>query len=223
MLISVHIRKCAGTTLRHALAAGFEDRVLFDYGDQIGSTWPSSVARRHSSLTKAKSKAADLISRYSIIHGHFYRQKYDFLDTPKRYVTFLRDPVVRVVSNYAYLKRKPQRRHPDALIVHALGFSLAEFAAHPDNRNLQRQFLQSSDLGEFSFVGLVERYEDSLTRLSAEIGVALPAIAPQNTNAAANSGYHLSPRDRRLIEDLNRDDMRLYERAHARFENLSAA
>ena len=151
-----------------------------------------------------------------------FRRKYDCLEGPKHYLTFLRDPVDRVVSNYHYLRRQIGRRHPDALIVQALGFSLTEFAQHIDNRNLQSQVLQDPTLETFAFMGLVEAYGQSLDRLEGILGRSLPRGPAQNVNEAARQGYALSSRERAIIENNNRDDLRLYDLARTRFERLEA-
>ncbi|MEM6386693.1 MAG: sulfotransferase family 2 domain-containing protein [Pseudomonadota bacterium] len=219
MIISVHIRKCAGTSLRSAFAAAFGDAAYFDYGDHIGSSWPSSLARRQQRQVEAQ-RNIEALSRYSLVHGHFFPEKYDFLPMAKQYVTFLRDPVDRVVSNYNYLKRNPARTHPDALIVHALGFSLTEFAAHPDNRNMQTTALSGRTLESFDVVGVVEAYDESLTQLSRAIGVPLAQRPPANV---ASAPKYLTNAERAAIENANLDDMRLYDRAMSRFLRKAVA
>ncbi|MEM7717849.1 MAG: sulfotransferase family 2 domain-containing protein [Pseudomonadota bacterium] len=223
MILSVHIRKCAGTSLRDSLKAAFGPRVLFDYGDHIGSSWPTSLARRKQRQTAAQANAAGLRTAYDLIHGHFYRRKYSFLGDGHASITMLRDPVERVLSNYHYLKRRPDRRNPDALIVNALGFSLTEFARHPDNRNMQSQVLETSDLSEFAAVGLVERYEESLAAFSTVCGVSLAAGPPQNVNQGGRSDYVLSAAERAVIENNNLADLRLYDVARRRITQLSWA
>lgn len=216
VIISVHIRKCAGTTLRLGLEQCLGPRVLFDYGDEIGSSWPSSVAKRTRRLAKAQSRPRPLVRDFDLIHGHFYRSKYDFLPGPRRYMTFLRDPVQRVLSNYFYLKRNLGRQNPDSILVNRLGFSLLEFAQHADNQNLQSQYLQSETLDGLDFVGIVENYADSVARMNARLELQVPVTDAHNVNAEAQGDYTVSPKDRAVIEDCNRVDLRLYEAARSR-------
>lgn len=217
MIISIHIRKCAGTSLREALQDLYADRALFDYGDEVGSSWPSSIEKRATRLAAAKADAQNLRDGFDLIHGHFFRSKYDFLEGPKQYVTFLRDPVERVLSNYFYLKRNPSRRNPDALIVNVLGFSLEEFASHVDNQNLQSQYLQAETLAGLDFVGLSERYAESIARLNRTLDLDIRGEDATNTNPDARSDYDISAKTRALIENANLIDMQLYDQAQERF------
>lgn len=213
MIISVHIRKCAGTTFRISLQNYFRTRLLLDYGDEIGSTWPNSKMKREASLLAAKNNADNILNRHDIIHGHFYRDKYDFLETDKRYITFLRDPVSRVLSNYFYLKRNLERKNKDALIVNKLGFSLEEFMQHPNNRNLQSQYLRSTSLNDFEFVGIVEEYAQSLERLNFKLGINLELGASENVNEKSSLDYDVSTSLISKIKNCNLIDLRLYDEA----------
>lgn len=217
LIISLHLRKCAGTTLKRSLKDYFKAELLFDYGDEVGSTWPSSIQKRQQSLTAAKNIKDLIQSDYSVIHGHFYKDKYDFLDVEKRYITFMRDPVSRVLSNYHYLTRNVNRKNPDSLIVNKLGFSLEEFIQHPDCRNVQSQYLRSETLNDFDFVGIVEEYNESLKKLNNMFGIELLNGAMENVNETAVKGYEVPERVVNLIKNCNLEDLRLYEKAKDRF------
>ncbi len=213
MIISIHIRKCAGTTFRKSLANYFRKRVFFDYGDEVGSTWPSSIKKRQQSLVNAQQNKNSTQLNFDVIHGHFYRDKYDFLDQRKRYITFLRDPVSRTLSNYFYLKRNLERQNPDALIVNKLGFSLKEYIQHPDCRNLQSQYLKTNTLTEFEFVGITEEYKSSIDKLNATLGIDLTTSDAENVNDKAAEDYDVTPDTFNLIQKCNLEDLRLYELA----------
>lgn len=213
MIISVHVRKCAGSTFRRSLENYYGSRVCFDYGDEIGSTWPSSMSKRKASLQRAQENTNTLQANYDVIHGHFYRDKYDFMACEKRYITFLRDPVSRTLSNYFYIKRNLDRAHPDALIVNKLGFSLEEYVQHPDCRNLQSQYLQSETLDEFEFVGITEDYDFSIDRLNSLLGIELETATAENVNEQAAADYAIAPDTLSLIQNCNLDDLRLYDLA----------
>jgi hypothetical protein len=213
MIISIHIRKCAGTTFRKCLANYYGDKVFFDYGDEVGSTWPSSIKKRQLSLAHSIQNQTKTQLDFDVIHGHFYRDKYDFLGPERRYITFLRDPISRTLSNYFYLKRNLDRANPDALIVNKLGFSLREYIQHPDCRNLQSQYLKTTTLDEFEFVGITEEYNSSINRLNSALGLQLKTTDAENVNEKAANDYDITPDILNLIKNCNSDDLRLYDLA----------
>ena len=217
MIISVHIRKCAGTSFRSALKDQFNNRLLLDYGDEIGSSHPSSVAKRQQSLKRLEQVAESITDDFDIVHGHFYRKKYDCLPGQHHYISFMRDPVERVLSNYYYLKRNKDRQNPDAIIVNQLGYSLMEFAAHPDNQNLQSQFLQTNSLNEFSFVGTVENYSVSIDKLNKMFDLRIAFDTQQNVNSNSSNQYEIDSKTLAHIRKYNQEDIRLYEIACEKF------
>ena len=210
MIISVHLRKCAGTTFRKQLVGAFQNRVLFDYGDEIGSSWPSSFLKRKASEKELFNSAMYLESNFDIIHGHFYKSKYDAIDVDKKYITFLRHPVQRVLSNYFYLKRNLNRTNPDSLIVNKLGFSLEEYIRDADSCNLQAQYLESTNLCEFDFVGIVERYDESIHKLSSKLGAFFETATPANVNPKKQEDYDADSHIEKLILKYNDIDYELF-------------
>jgi len=217
MIISVHIRKCAGTSFRKSICDYFSEQILLDYGDEVGSSWPSSIQKRQLSSEQIKKNETEIIDKYSIIHGHFYKKKYDFLNVEKKYITFMRNPVERILSNYYYLKRNLDRTNPDSLIVNKLGFTLEEFIQHPDNRNVQSTYLQTDDLKEFEVVGLTEKYQESIEKINSLLNVNIATDISENVNPIANKQYDVSKNIINLIEHCNATDIELYHIAKNRF------
>lgn len=208
MIISVHLRKCAGTSFKLALQDYYGSRILMDYGDEIGSFEPSSERKRFISKVRAMQQAQQILGGYDIIHGHFYATKYDFLGADHDYITVLRNPVDRVISNYNYLVRNPQRQHPDALLVHRDKLSLEEYAAHPFARNLQSLFLDGTNIQSYAFVGLTEEYDETIRQMNARFGLELKAGHHEN---AAKEKAEISDKTRDHIRACNDADCRLYD------------
>ncbi|MEM1151928.1 MAG: hypothetical protein AAGI03_15490 [Pseudomonadota bacterium] len=214
MILSIHLRKCAGTSFRAGLQKAFGARLYLDYGDEIGSSWPSSQAKRQQSQARLRGSAAEFQASYDIVHGHYLPSKYAPCGPDVDLITFLRDPVARVVSNYAYLKHHPKRRNPDAIIVNDLGFSLMEFARHPDNVNFQSKALEGLQVSDFTFIGLVEHYAASIASLNRLYGWSLPVGDRLNVGAAPVA---LTAAEITELQQLNDRDMDLYEAAARAF------
>jgi FkbM family methyltransferase len=99
-----------------------------------------------------------------------------------------------------------------------------ELEKHLDTMPLDRpveELLQTAQarLDQMFFVGLTERFEESLSLLCEIFSWPRPAmIGASNVNPRARSVKDLPSADLRLLERLNEADIELYQRAKARFE-----
>jgi len=80
-------------------------------------------------------------------------------------VTFVREPVARVVSHWRWANRK----HPDA----EGPCTLLQFAARPVHQNVQSRYLQGAPLDEILCLGVTERFGESLQLLEKRSGIRL--------------------------------------------------
>ena len=123
----------------------------------------------------------------------------------------MRDPVERVVSEYAHLKRQPADGNPLGQLI-AQGFSLLDFAHHPDARNVQYKTIHS--LNNFDFVGIAENFDAELARLYSIVGLELRSGHKSNLNPdKVGPRYLLEDRVRALLAKLNNEDEELYRAA----------
>ncbi|WP_417464699.1 sulfotransferase family 2 domain-containing protein [Kordiimonas sp.] len=213
MIVSVHVRKCAGSSFRKALQEYYKNSIRLDYGDQIGSSDPQSIAIRKRTHRQVEDHKVEIAKRFRIVHGHFYAKKYECVPTVKRYATILRDPVARLLSNYFYLKRNPERTNPDANIVHQHGATLEDYINFPDAQNVQAQFLDGVPLTSFDFVGITEDYANSIRLFNRLFRAQLQASHSENTNPKGENQYDVSPEIVSLIKKRNEQDVELYEKA----------
>lgn len=132
-LLSIHIPKTAGRTFREILKS------------QYGVNGVLSLD--HYYLTKQNEQLADHpTDRYPVIHGHLpYRQISKVALPSSKYITWLRHPVDRVISNYYHYRDSvfpaKQKRNPSAQLV-----SIEDFIERPKRRNKMSQYLEGIDL-----------------------------------------------------------------------------
>src|SRR4029077_19038614 len=103
-LLFMHIQKTSGTAFRDAISANYRrSELLFVYPDPPG-VWHEGFQR----IPEPQRKS------FKCITGHFVFGIHNALDGPSTYVTILRDPVIRVVSNYYHLvsSQSPEIRTP---------------------------------------------------------------------------------------------------------------
>jgi hypothetical protein len=195
MLLSIHIPKTAGTTFRELLQRYFQNKMCLHYYH------PMDYAGRQ--LTAVPSGIV-------CIHGHFGAQKFLSSYFDAQLVTWLRDPLERVVSEYEHLKRSPDPQSGLSQLI-CQGASLIDFAEHPYARDTQIRYFEGVDADRFSFVGISERFDLELKRFHAVTGIALPGGHRANVNPTKQSDhYDVSTAESQKLRQLNRGDVELY-------------
>lgn len=215
MIVSCHVPKTAGTSFGELLVRYFSDRVHLDYGDRVGWDTEEGNAWRE----ERKTSQRPLGPQIECVHGHFYVSKYLDLIPHPLIVTFLRQPVERVVSNFRFLRAHPEIRHPLVAEFHKAKPDLKEWAAWPWARNLQSKVLAGIALENMALVGITEHYRKSIERFDAIFHTKLQVYDQGEMANRSTDEMEATASDREVIRRLNTVDMQLYERALALFEN----
>ncbi|MBI3884806.1 MAG: sulfotransferase family 2 domain-containing protein [Opitutae bacterium] len=198
MILSVHIPKTAGVSVRNILKEHFGAGFVLYY-------WEPTDA--YGRVLPAVPDSAECV------HGHFPADQFAGRFPEARLVTWVRDPVERVASSYYYRLRHPDWRHPVCRELHAKKLSLADYAALPLVRNEMVRFFGGKQPADFFFIGVMEEFARSLARMSSLLG--LPAAPERHDNGNPDkktSRYEIDPGVRREIEELNEGDAELYGR-----------
>ena len=152
------------------------------------------------------------------------------------YVTLIRDPVARTVSEYHYLRQ--HKSNPAFLAVSRL--SLLDFVAtdYAFSRNCYARWLSNAAFGkafpteegmlnaamdnlrQFSFIGITERFEIAIRRLCEKYDLATHAGSEQNRNRSTPLGIRISMEERSFIQQQNSLDMIIYEHCIQRLRSL---
>lgn len=204
--ISIHLPKCAGTSLQQALLSSLGDDVFLDYGNLITNLSDNAHKKR---LEKKRQIINRLLSEnfnYKLIHGHFYATKYlDIVESPS-WITLLRHPVELVNSYYNFLRRS-ELNGPLMKVAKEMD-SLESFAEHPWFRNIMSR--QISPLGpqDFSVIATMERYDDFLLEVSRIMGVNIPNV---EKNVSKGGASKITEKQIEVIEKHNALDISLYD------------
>lgn len=225
-IVFIHILKTAGQSVMQLIEANYkESERLFANRDKIATISP-----------------ADL-QQYKIIYGHNLYLIHEYLGYKPQFFTFLRDPVERTLSHYAYLRRATYMK-----IVHSQ--TLEEFITDPRTRpqifNYQTRWIASDSmmraaepdsegllelakqrLDEFAVVGIVEEFEKSIQTLSKVFKWRKkPELEKRNVGANKVTTGDLPAQTLQLILDATRMDNELYkyglEHLNRLYDNLNS-
>lgn len=225
-LISIHVPKGGGSTVRDNLGAWFGERLREHYADEAQARlpihWPLAAAM--------------------CVHGHFNNRcgfgVTDYYPDADQFITFLRDPLELHVSLYFYLKQhqgsyhragrlyRVQEEFPDlgAFIEgicrdreHPLALSFLHYmpkhlAIERDPHLLFKHFLH---------VGITAELDDSLLVLARKLN--MPRLAPRHLNAAPRDEAVAYREWRPLHEHHYRVEHEIYREAVERHRREFAA
>lgn len=219
-LLSVHIPKTAGTSFRHLLKE--------IYGDEGVARVDLPLNGKRLQINERKAEAKDLPASVCVLHGHYNPVELLELfpkaaDAPM--ITWLRNPVDRVISNYFYLKERLAEELDEAgknlNILSKMQRTLMEYARDEINRNRQHKFLAGVPLSDFAFVGIQEHYDEEVAAMAKEFQWPPRIEAPKHNRTGSKP--QVSEEEREEIAELNALDMALYEEGLAlRAERLEA-
>ncbi len=114
MLLSVHIPKTAGVSFRKILAQLYCEDFLLKY-------WQ---------MTDAYGQVVTSIpANIRCIHGHYCPEVLLPRYPAARLITWVRDPVERVISSYFHRLRDPDWQHPVTRELHEKKLTLVDFAS----------------------------------------------------------------------------------------------
>jgi hypothetical protein len=217
----LHVPKCGGTGIPVA---------IWGVGQRSLRVWDAD-----SPLDLVRALEQVVSRGVTAIYGHIpYGMHLVLADSlPYTYATMLRDPVERTVSHYYYhLARKDDPGH--AL---AASLSLEQWLwLSPSGNNRMTQFISGyisqqpvtramleiakHNLRKCSFVGLLERYNDSMQMLAYQTGRILGGTYGKhvNINRSKPSTDSLSAETIEAVRQANQLDQELYDLAVEIFE-----
>jgi hypothetical protein len=223
--IFLHIPKTAGTSITEELATHMAPyrNIFVDYED-VDTPF---VDR----LTDVVDRFIDELrhTEYRSCSGHL---TYDLVARIRmaqpgaKVVTFLRNPVDRVISDYRY---QCSSLHPGHDLFHERFPTLDSYVESPESQNKMALMLTGTGLPpsaealiqhverEFAFVGLVEMYALSFSVMMTAFGHpgAEPRSHARKTPDTPETQVEVSPELRARISALNALDSALYDRVLA--------
>ena len=205
----VHIPKTAGTSFRTAAERYFgAERVVYDYGADSPVT--SECVRRF--LYEIENEDKSGLYRHwqalnaALVAGHMSVPR--FLDHVGlgKVMTFVREPLERTFSEYLHFSREQRYR--------------GSFRDFYRSGQINRQYRMTGGipLRALGFVGITERYDDSLRLLNAHFGWGIRKRRVNRARWRDPGPGSISAEDRADFYKRNAKDVALYQHACWYFE-----
>lgn len=174
--VFVHIPKAAGTTFYMMLRWHWE-RNRF------------KILKGHWGLHDNSEIAADVnenefYEQYSVVTGHFPYQHYYYLKEKCGWnlITWIRDPVDRVISQYNHFRHRPsltKKFLSRRIVKKARKANIVEFSKIQSN--FQTRYT-GEDPSIFDFIGVVEKFHKSFQRFNKQFGFKLRHVESHNVH-----------------------------------------
>ncbi len=220
LIVSLHMPKTAGNSFKAVLDEHYKEALKNDYADYPINVTPQE--RHRQALAGCLATTVVEYTDIRCIHGHFLPIKYLLLADlrPTVFVTWMREPMARLVSHYHYWYDAYDPESPDTRPLHRRvveeKWSLEQFCLSPHMRNLYSQFLWGFPLERFDFIGITENYESDLRAFSLRyLGQELQARVVNQRKSPPATGAELTGRLRSRVEKWHAADVDLYKRALA--------
>ena len=226
-LIFQHLPKCGGTTFNSILTQNYTKEETFSIKVIDG------IKLNTNDFTQLSQTEKDKIN---LLRGHMEFGLHENFLSDSDYITFLRDPIERIISFYYYVKRVPKHG-----LYKTHGFTnettLHEFVTkikRGDINNGQIRFISGLDDTEdkmleraiynidnhFSHVGLLERFDESILLLQKMYNWKKPYYEVSNKTQNRKSVNSIKPETLQAIKELNNGDLILYNKMSQRFDEL---
>lgn len=225
-LIFIHIPKTGGSTFHSIINKRYDSSEIYNV---FGSKQNDEEIKNFIELPVYKKE------RIKLLKGHMPFGLHSYLNDRFSYITFLRNPVDRVISQYYYIKKN--KNNPNHEIVEGDAMSISDFVESgivTGMNNGQARFITGdvnrlpygddtnllSDAKEninryFRWVGVTERFDESMISLWNILEWdKKPYYIKQNVSKVRKSLSEIDEKDLRVVKNYNSVDEKLYEYAN---------
>ena len=233
-IIFMHVPKAGGSTLHKIIERQYDKKYIFDTHHN---------QQQHQKVESLKSIPEEKRKQLKVIKGHMPFGLHEYMSQPCSYITYLRDPVKRIISHYYYVLSN--KKHYLYLPVSEKNMSLEDYidsGLTPELYNHQTRMF--SELTKFShnnfedcttqhfekakqileehfcMVGLTDHFDESLLLLKEQFDWNNVYYFKRKTNKLNPGQKQVSDRIIEKIKDYNQHDIALYAYFRKRFMNI---
>jgi hypothetical protein len=231
----LHLPKTAGTTMRRVLDREYRNARRYEIGEDVTGD-----------IRKFRSRPWDADNAPNLVQGHMSYGLHEFVPGPSTYVTVLREPIRRALSDYHYVTSTPG--HPihehvkDMSLVEYFesgitgqlsngqvrllsGDNLPEDRGVPSNRRMERADIERARAhldDNFTAVGVQERFDETLLLFRRRLGWRWPFYVRENVTSRSYRREDIPDDELARLRELNLLDIELYEAVRNDFDRVVA-
>lgn len=235
VVIFIHIRKTAGTTLRRIIQHQFQPNNVFEFYRLLGRP-PYGIHKRINEFNKLSDKQKNAIE---FVGGHVGFGLHELFVRPCTYITVLRNPVDRVISYYYALLRNKNdfvknktledfiqsEVSQNNMTCHLSGLTLKSQLGDASidlecgrSSNKTLELAKNNLKDHFKVFCILERFDESLILLNKTLDWEIPLYKKNNVAKNRPAIKTLSKETLTMIENFNELDIQLYKYATELFE-----
>jgi len=232
----LHLPKTGGTTMRRILDREYRDAPRYEIGEDVTGD-----------IRQFRARNWDAGNAPRLVQGHMSYGLHRFVPGRSTYLTLLRDPTRRALSDYHYVTSTPT--HP--IYEHVKNLGLIEYFESgitgqlsngmvrllsgnqlPDDIGVpSKQHMERPDLERagqhlrehFAVAGLLERFDETLLLFRRRLGWSWPFYMKENVTRRGYRMEDIDAAELERIRELNRLDIELYATVRDDFEAMVVA